>query len=204
YAAFGNATLALGNGWSVSGGVRYTREKKDYFRTTSTFFGVPLSAFDSTFAFTDSKTWSAVTPSVSLQKQFNPQLMWYVSANRGFKAGGFNGRANSPADVSSFNPEFVWTYESGLKFRSADGRVVANGDVFYSSYKDFQARVSDITNPGDPVPNFGFPVLNAAKLTMYGAEFQGSTLVGDNNSLQAQVGYLNAKYDEFNDPRVQI
>ncbi len=204
YAAFGNATLALGNGWSVSGGVRYTREQKDYFRTTSTFFGAPLSAFNGTFAFTDSKTWSAVTPSVSLQKQFNPQLMWYVSANRGFKAGGFNGRANSPADVSSFNPEFVWTYESGLKFRSADGRAVANGDVFYSSYKDFQARVSDITNPGDPVPNFGFPVLNAAKLTMYGAEFQGSTLVGDNNSLQAQVGYLDAQYDEFNDPRVQI
>ena len=204
YAAFGNATWDLGNGWSVSGGVRYTREKKDYFRTTTAFFGPPLSAFDSTFAFTDGKTWSAVTPSVSLQKQFNPQLMWYVSANRGFKSGGFNGRANAPSDVSTFAPEYVWTYESGLKFRSADGRATANGDVFYSNYKDFQARVSEITNPGNPIPNFGFPVLNAAKLTMYGAEFQGSTLVGDNNQLQAQVGYLNAKYDEFKDPRVQL
>lgn len=204
YAAFGNGTWNFGNGWSLSAGVRYTREKKTYFRTTSAFFGPPLTAFDNTFAFDTDKSWSAVTPSVSLQKQINPQLMWYVSANRGFKAGGFNGRANSPADVSTFDPEFVWTYESGLKFRSADGRARASGDVFYSNYKDFQARVSEITNPDDPIPNFGFPVLNAAKLTMYGAEFQGSMLVGQSSSLQAQIGYLHAKYDEFNDPRVAI
>ncbi|HET7561432.1 MAG TPA: TonB-dependent receptor [Rhodanobacteraceae bacterium] len=204
YAAFGNGTWALGNGWSLSGGVRYTRETKDYFRTTSTFFGAPLQAFDSTFAFNDSKSWSAVTPSLVLQKQINPQTMWYVSANRGFKSGGFNGRANSPADVSTFDPEYVWTYESGIKFRSADGRARANGDVFYSNYKDFQARVSDITNPNDPIPNFSFPVLNAAKLSMYGAEFQGSMLVGASSSLQTQIGYLHAKYDEFNDPRVDL
>lgn len=204
YAAFGNATWSFGDGWSLSAGVRYTDEKKDYFRTTTAFYGPPLTAFNSTFAFNASKSWSAVTPSVALQKQINPQLMWYASANRGFKSGGFNGRANAPSDVSSFNPEFVWTYESGLKFRSADSRLQANGDVFYSDYKDFQARVSDVTNPNDPIPNFGFPVLNAAKLTMYGAEFQGSMLVGESSSLQAQVGYLNAKYDRFNDPRVQI
>jgi iron complex outermembrane receptor protein len=204
YAGFANVTWAFGNGWSLAGGARYTHETKDYFRTTTAYFGPPLSAFDSTFAFTDSKSWSAVTPSLSLQKQINPQLMWYLSANRGFKSGGFNGRANAPTDVSTFDPEFVWTYESGLKFRSADGRASANGDVFYSNYKDFQARVSDITNPGDPIPNFGFPVLNAARLTMYGAEFQGSMLVRDNNQLQAQIGYLHAKYDEFDDPRVQL
>lgn len=204
YAGFANGTWTFGNGWSLSAGVRYTREKKDYFRTTSTFFGPPLSAADSTFAFDASKTWSAVTPSVSLQKQVSPQLMWYASANRGFKSGGFNGRANAPTDVSSFDPEYVWTYESGLKFRSANGRTRASGDVFYSNYRDFQARVSDVTNPNDPIPNFGFPVLNAAKLSMYGAEFQGSMLVGKSSSLQAQVGYLHAKYDEFNDPRVAI
>lgn len=204
YAAFGNATWSFGEGWSLSAGLRYTREKKTYFRTTTAFFGPPLSAFDSTFAFDSGKTWSAVTPSVSLQRQFNPQLMWYAAANRGFKSGGFNGRANSPGEESAFAPEFVWTYESGLKFRSADSRLQANGDVFYSNYKNFQARVSEITNPNDPIPDFSFPVLNAAKLTMYGAEFQGSMLVGQSSSLQAQVGYLHAKYDEFNDPRVQF
>lgn len=204
YAGFANATWAFAEDWNLSAGVRYTYEKKDYFRTTTAYFGPPLSAFDNTFAFTDSKSWSAVTPSVALQKQINPETMWYASANRGFKAGGFNGRANAPSDVSSFDPEFVWTYETGMKFRSADGRLQADGDVFYSNYEDFQARVSDITNPDDPIPTFGFPVLNAAKLTMYGAEFSGSMLVGASSSLQAQIGYLNASYDEFYDPRVAI
>ncbi|MGB8634610.1 MAG: TonB-dependent receptor [Rhodanobacteraceae bacterium] len=204
YAGFGHANWQFGDGWSLAGGLRYTHEKKDYFRTTSTFFGAPLSAFDSTFAFNAGKSWSALTPSLSLQKQFTPQVMGYVSANRGFKSGGFNGRANSPADVSSFDPEYVWTYEAGLKMRSASGRALANVAVFHSNYKNFQARVSEITNPNDPIPNFSFPVLNAAKLTMDGIEFEGSTLLGESTRLQAQIGYLDAKYDRFDDPRTTL
>ncbi len=209
YAGFGHANWQFGDGWSLAGGVRYTHEKKDYFRTTSAFFGAPFQAatadpqavIDPT-----SHSWSAVTPSLSLQKQFTPQVMGYVSANRGFKSGGYNGRANSQveADDPIFDPEYVWTYEAGVKVRSADSRALANIAVFHSNYKDFQARVSEITNPNDAIPNFSFPVLNAAKLTMEGIEFEGSTLVGESTRLQAQVGYLKAKYDRFVDPRTEI
>ena len=209
YAGFGHFNWTFGDGWSLAAGVRYTHEKKDYFRTTSAFFGAPLAAAsqDPQAVITPtSHTWSAVTPSLSLQKQFTPQMMGYVSANRGFKSGGYNGRANSPAEAADpiFDPEYVWTYEAGLKMRSADSRALANIAVFHSNYKDFQARVSEISNPGDAVPNFSFPVLNAAKLTMDGIEFEGSTLLGASTRLQAQIGYLNAKYDRFDDPRTQI
>ncbi len=190
--------------WSLATGLRYTHEMKDYYRTTSTFFGDPLSAADGTFAFNDSHSWSAMTPSISLQKQFDSQVMGYVSANRGFKSGGFNGRANSAAEVSTFDPEYVWTYEAGLKMRSASGRAQANFDVFHSDYKDFQARVSEITNPDDPIPSFSFPVLNAAKLSINGVEFEGGLLVGEGTRLSAQIGYMDAKYDEFNDPRTAV
>lgn len=209
YAGFGHANWSFGDGWSLAGGVRYTREKKNYARTTSAFFGPPLAAAtqdpQAVIAPT-SHTWSAVTPSLSLQKQFTPQTMGYISANRGFKSGGYNGRANDPVLAANplFDPEYVWTYEAGLKMRSADSRSLANIAVFHSDYKDFQARVSEITNPDEAVPNFSFPVLNAAKLSMDGIEFEGSTLIGEGTRLQAQIGYLNAKYDRFVDPRTEF
>ena len=81
------------------------------------------------------KTWTATTPSVSLKKAFNDNMTGYVSANRGFKSGGFNGRANDQveADNPEFAPEFVWTYEAGFKMQSADGRFSANIAAFLSS-----------------------------------------------------------------------
>ncbi len=205
-AAFAHFDWSFADTWSLAGGLRYTHETKDYFRTTSTFFGAPLTAASEdpqALIPETSKNWHALTPSISLQKQFTPDVMAYVSANRGFKSGGFNGRANTPELAADpvFDPEFVWTYEAGMKALLADGRARVNVAVFHSNYKDFQARVSQVLNPDSNVPNFIFPVLNAAKLTMDGAEFEGSMLLGQGTRLQAAVGYLRAKYDEFDDPR---
>jgi iron complex outermembrane receptor protein len=203
YAAFAHAAWEFVPTWTLSAGLRYTEEDKDYFRTTSTF-STALGALNGTFAFNASDSWNAWTPSVSLQKQFNEHLMAYGSANRGFKSGGFNGRANSPSDVSAFNPEYVWTYELGIKASSDDGRLLANVTAFHSDYKDFQARVSEIVNPDAPIPTFAFPVLNAAALDIDGIEFEGVALVGEGTRLSTQIGYQNAEYQTFNDPRVAL
>ena len=126
----------------------------------------------------------------------------YVSANRGFKSGGFNGRANDQveADNAEFAPEFVWTYEGGFKMQSADGRYSANIAAFHSEYEDFQARVSE-TIPAGGIPLFKFPVINAAKMTIDGIEFEGLARLGDNTTLAGQFGWMDARYDEFNDLR---
>src|SRR5690606_18736528 len=88
--------------------------------------------------------------------------------------------------------------------RSADGRLQGNVAAFHSNYKDFQARVSDIVDPEAETPSFSFPVLNAAKLTMDGIEFEGAALIGEGTRLSAQIAYLDARYDEFVDPRVDL
>lgn len=205
-AAFAHASLEFAPSWTLAAGVRYTREKKDYVRTTSTFFGAPLQTLNETVAFAANQTWDAWTPSLSLHKAFSEGLMGYVSANRGFKSGGFNGRANSVAEVADaeFDPEFVWTYELGLKMRSQNGRLQGSIAAFHSDYSDFQARVSEIVDPDSPTPTFTFPVLNAASLKMDGVEFEGVALVGEGTRLSAQLAYLDARYDEFVDPRVQL
>jgi iron complex outermembrane receptor protein len=196
-AAFASVNWEFVPSWTLSAGVRWTRDKKDYERTTSTFWGPALAVLDGTVPFpATSASWTAVTPSFSLQKKFSDNLMGYVSANRGFKSGGFNGRANTAYDVqhAKYDPEYVWTYEAGLKAKSAEGRLRASVAAFYSDYTDFQARVSQDVGT--------FPVLNAAELDIKGVEFEGSALLGEATTLSAQVGWLDAKYKKFDDFRL--
>lgn len=208
YAGFGHLNWEFVPSWTLAAGLRWTRESKDYDRSTSVFWTpeIPPALVNSTLPFSGSESWSAWTPSLSLQKQFSDEVMGYVSANRGFKSGGFNGRANSAAEAAKamFDPEFVWTYELGLKMRSADGRLQGNVAAFHSDYKDFQARVSEVVDPDSATPTFTFPVLNAARLSMNGIEFEGAALFGQGTRLSAQVAWLDATYDEFVDPRVQL
>ncbi|CAM0998903.1 TonB-dependent receptor [Rhodanobacter sp. Root179] len=204
YAGFAHVNWQFVPSWTLAAGVRYSSDHKDYDRTTSTFWGQPFTAINETVAFTGDKRWNAWTPTLSLQKQFDPQTMGYVSASRGFKSGGFNGRANSAAETrtAEYNPEYVWTYELGLKWRSADNKLQANLAAFHSDYTDFQARVSEVQNPGSITPTFAFPVINAAKLKMDGFEFEGAAVFDDGTRLSAQVGYLDARYAKFVDHRL--
>lgn len=192
YAAFVNTNWNFAPGWTLSAGIRYSYDDKEYERSTSTFSTV-LPALNGTFAFADDDDWDAITPSFSLEYQINNDALVYASANRGYKSGGFNGRANSAADVGAFDPEFVWTYEVGAKLTWLDGRLVTNWAAFHSDYKDFQARVAeDISS---------FPVINAASLDINGIELEASALLDTGTIISAQVGYLDAEYDEFFDFR---
>ncbi len=195
-AAFAHANWEFSPTWTLAAGVRWTRDNKEYARSTSTFWGAPFQALDETVAFRAEADWTAVTPSVSLQKAFSNRVMAYASANRGFKSGGFNGRANTVFDTQNakFDPEYVWTYELGLKASSEDGRLQGRLAAFKSDYSDFQARVSQDVGT--------FPVLNAAELDIVGVEFEGSARFGEATVLSTQLGWLDAEYDRFEDFRL--
>jgi iron complex outermembrane receptor protein len=192
YAAFVNTNWNFAPNWTLSAGIRYSYDEKTYRRSTSTFSNT-LPPLEGTFAFEDDDDWDAITPSFALEYQLNNDALLYASANRGYKSGGFNGRANSASDVGAFDPEFVWTYEVGAKLTWLDGRLVTNWSAFHSDYKDFQARVAeDISS---------FPVINAASLDINGIELEASALLDTGTIISAQVGYLDAEYDEFFDFR---
>jgi iron complex outermembrane receptor protein len=188
YAAFGQVDWAFADAWTLGVGLRWTEEEKTYFRTTSTFSNI-LGNADPAFAFVDSDSWSDWTPSFSLDYAMTDDVRFYGRLAKGFKSGGFNGRANSEADVSTFDPETVWTAEIGAKTLMADGTFAANYAVFYSQYDDFQARVS----VGDGI-DFRFPVLNAAELDIFGAELEFTWVPIDPLMLSSQIGYLDSQY----------
>jgi iron complex outermembrane recepter protein len=200
YAAYANASYEIFPTVRLSAGLRYTHESKDYFRTTSTFFSL-LPNLNGGFVFAPPRgKWSDWSPMASADWQVTPATMLYARVAKGFKSGGFNGRANELASATEYKPETVWSYEAGFKTTLLD-QLRLNGAVFDNEYKDFQARIS--ANAGD-LENFPSPVLsvvNAGKLRIQGAELEAAWTPTPQLLFDTQIGYLNAKYKEFFDVR---
>lgn len=203
WAAYANASYALTEQLRLSAGVRYTNEEKKYARTTSTFSN--LGALNGTFAFKAQETWDDVSPMVSLDYQATDDVFFYGRVSKGFKSGGFNGRANTPGEEQPYAPETAISYEAGVKTELFDKRARANFTVFYNDYQDFQARVGhSVTSPTQPIPAIDFTVLNAGQLKIYGAELELAANPVAGLSLNAEFGYLHAEYGEFAEQRAAV
>ncbi|MBI1404510.1 MAG: TonB-dependent receptor plug domain-containing protein [Caulobacter sp.] len=203
WAAYVNASWAITDKLSLSAGLRYTEEEKTYSRSTSTFSNNPLLVADPAFAFTGlNKTWDDVSPMVSVDYKLTDDVLLYVRGAKGFKSGGFNGRANNPGEQAPYDPETLTSYEAGMKGRFLDGKAMLNLTVFTNDYQDFQARVSGtVTDPGTGLPSPELTVINAASLKLNGFEVEASIRPIDGLLLDAQVGYLTAEYEGFKDVR---
>jgi iron complex outermembrane receptor protein len=136
----------------------------------------------------------------SIDWQPMKDLMIYARVAKGFKSGGFNGRANSVTETTQYDPETVWSYEGGFKATIANQLRLA-GAVFRNDYKDFQARVSGTTFDDNGLPVAVLSVLNAGELRIRGAELEASWTPVGGLLLDTQLGYLDADYREFADAR---
>ena len=197
YAAYGNVTVPLADQVRLSAGLRYTHEKKDYDRSTTT--SVNNGPLTPPFVFTPKGSWGDLSPSLTLDYQATPDVMIYGRIAKGFKSGGFNGRANAANAATEYDPETVWSYEAGFKSRIAN-QLTLNGSVFYNDYKDFQARIS--AGSGDlGLPDPVLSVVNAGKLNIKGAELEAAWTPIQGLLLDTQIGYLDAEYGQFFDDR---
>jgi iron complex outermembrane receptor protein len=201
YAAYANLSYAVTPALRISVGGRYTSENKDYFRTTSTFSSSPLLRSATPFIFDVEDTWHDFSPMATLDYTFSPSAMIYARYAQGFKSGGFNGRANSVAERTQYEPEDVRSYEIGLRSTIAS-QLRFNVTAFYNDYRNFQARVAGTSV--DPITNLPSPVLsviNAAALNIWGVEVEAAWTPARGLLFDTQIGYLNADYDTFADSR---
>ncbi len=205
FAAFVDATYEITDRLSLSAGLRYTYEDKSSMRRFENFFDATLSVLDDTPPFLQGvgvagvviegeEDFDALTPRVSLSYDVTSDVLVYASASRGFKSGGFSGRANSDFGFQPFRPEFVWSYEAGLKSSWQDGRLIANLAYFYNDYTDIQ-----VTSFGaDPVTGVFVDLFtNAAAATIQGVEREVVAQPIEGLSLNGSLGFLDADYDEF-------
>ena len=199
YAGYANGSYTIVPNVRLSAGIRYTKETKDYVRSTTIFSS--LAALQTTFPYAPHDHWTDWSPMASVDWQVTPTTMLYARAAKGFKSGGFNGRANTIGEATEYKPETVWSYEAGFKSSIAN-QIRVNGAVFDNSYKDFQARIaSSATDPASPVDIALLSVVNAGKLRIRGAELEAYWSPTREILIDGQLGYLDSKYREFFDAR---
>ena len=199
YAGYANGSFTIVPDVRLSGGIRWTHESKDYDRTTSVFLNGVQSGLP--FPFTGKDHWNDISPMASVDWQVTPVTMLYARVAKGFKSGGFNGRANDPASATEYKPEKVVSYEAGFKSTIAN-QLRLNGAVFDNEYKDFQARISAAADdPTNPLNIAILSVVNAGKMRIRGAELEAAWTPLDGLLIDGQLGYLDAKYKEFFDRR---
>jgi iron complex outermembrane receptor protein len=185
---------------TLSGGVRYTNERKEL----NDFHAVGPVAFGGVFQFpsvTDERTDSDVSPMASITYAFSDDVNAYAKVARGFKSGGWNTDfisrpTHTPPPIGDidFEPETATTYEIGLKSLLAGRRLQLNGAVFQTDYKDLQVQ-SRIFDPSTGL--FASVFNNAASSTITGAELEWAARLTETLSLRGGVGYTDAAYDSF-------
>lgn len=190
-ALFGNATYRATDRLSFDFGARYTYESKKFEQSASRIFAqVPLIPGVPSYNLDES--WSNFSPKVSANYEFNDQVRGYAIVSQGFRSGGFNGRPTSAAEIGSFEPEVLTSYEIGLKNDLLDRRLRLNLSAFYNQYQDMQVVVS--------YPIVGGVVArteNAGKARIWGVEAEGRLIANDWLSFEGALGYLNAAYEDY-------
>jgi iron complex outermembrane recepter protein len=190
FAGYGQFTYNLTDALSVTAGLRYTYEKKDFVASTlnravSAKLGVP---FYSVQPFNAAKSWSQFTPKLGIEYKASDNALLFASYSRGFKSGSFNGRATDPAALGSVNPELVDAFELGWKADVMDRRLRVNGALFLNKYSDIQLVVT--ANKNNQLIN---QLLNAAKADIYGGELEVTAVPIDGLTLDGSLGYAKSE-----------
>jgi len=214
YSVYGDATWSISDRWNLSFGGRWNEDDKSASVFAAYYVGVlegPETAFDphnipdSLFLFrldsdySNSRTFDDFTPRISLDYQFNDNVMGYASYTNGFKSGGFDMRGNKrvfPETVNGYEPETVDNYEIGLKTTSLDGDLILNVTAFLADYTDVQITTQQFVLI-DGVPTNATAVLNAGKQRNTGVEVEAMWRANEHVQLSGMLGFLNADITEF-------
>ncbi len=172
-AVYGQASIPVFEDFRVIGGLRYST---DWKTSQSNLNGTTADL---------SNSWSSFTPKFGVEYQVDPDVFLYGNIARGYKAGGFN--TETPSQTDPYGPEYVWSYEAGLKANWFNHRLQTNIAAYHMNYSGLQVEqyiggtsIAEITNAG------------SARLD--GIEGELNVLPTDNLMISLSANYLHSEY----------
>lgn len=135
--------------------------------------------------------------------------MLYLSASKGYKAGGFNTQMFSEVlqrelqlkmgiyrdidieKLCAYNPEHSYNLELGGHFATRDGAFTADASLFYIECVDQQLTIFPDEN------STGRMMTNAGRTRSFGAELSATARLAKTLVLRGSYGYTNAKFRKF-------
>lgn len=191
-AGFAQGTYALTDWLNVTGGVRYTADKKDSTWTNTGFIFPPLGLLaEPDFTVMQDASWDQVTYKGTIDAYWNDvgpfdSLLLYATISKGYKEGTFVNGATA-ASSTTIDPEKARNYEGGFKTTFADGRVAFNASYFHVDYTALQS----LSQVGS-----GAVTIASTDATANGIESDLSVELFDGFDVAVGYAYLDATLDQ--------
>lgn len=216
-AFFAHGKMPLTERFSISAGLRYSKDKKDIDVYDG---GVSSFSSDDPFAYgqsvqnnpfftnyvdgilyndvaglvSEETDADAVTGEFSLEFTPSDDALIYASYRRGFKGSSFaSSQATTAFGVPVVGEESVNAYELGAKTSWADGRVILNGAAFFYDYNNFQAF--EFLSVNGFLTNFLFSI---PEVQIKGLELELQAQPTERLNLFAGIGLLDSEITDAN------
>ncbi len=148
YAVFGQAAIPFASIWELTLGARWTHDEREVHQVAIDNDlglngppGIPLGPTGSPYDVSASTTFEEPTWRVALSVEPLPDVRFYASYDRGYKAGAYISAAQTGAQaVQPLSSELLDNYEIGAKTTVFDGRLRFNAAAFRLDYTDLQVN----------------------------------------------------------------
>jgi iron complex outermembrane recepter protein len=192
YAVFGQAAFDITDQLTTSAEMRWNR---DELWSNGTRDGRPFPL---------NTNFKNVLPRFTLDYKATTDMLFYLTAAKGSKPGGFNtalgaGLGTLPLNLIPFDEEKAWNYEVGVKSTLLDGKLVANAAAFYVDWSNIQVD-DQFINPNGTTLGF---TSNGGKARVKGFEFGLQALPTENIDLTLGYSYNPARILNLQDTRAR-
>lgn len=185
-AIFAQATYPIFEETNLTLGARYTWDKVRYvgsrFRSIPPAAPVLIQPEGVLHTKADKPTWR-----ISLDHRFDPNVLGFISYNRGFKTGNFSTTVGPVGNIPT-QPEVLDAYEAGLKTDWFNRTVRLNGSFFYYEFTNIQ--LTRFTNGAS------FP-FNGGRAKLYGADIELQARITPQFSINGNLGLVHSRMGDF-------
>ena len=179
-AAFADATLKLGAGWSFSAGTRrYSYDKKATAEVWQTSYinGAVAGPPQTTKVGSDGWTGRA-----NLAWQMAPETLLYAQVATGFRPGGVNSIPNLPETLVAFASDSATSREIGFRHTGTGFRL--GGSAYWTTWKNMQTSAR--------LPSFLF-VSNSGAARILGIDLEAEVVPFEGLHLRSALNLLDAR-----------
>lgn len=188
-AAFFNGTYEIDDHWTVSGGLRYTKDDKSqntsaaggfaYLQFGAALVGVAFEAGGDPVP----RSWDATIGHISLEYNTDTGNLIYGRLSTGYRAGAF-GTPIPGVDLPQVGEEKLVNYEAGIKGLYLEDRLQIALGFWFNDFEGFQLAGQQPAPPGISVAPFSSsPLLeytsNIDDTQIWGADFEFSYYMTD-------------------------
>ncbi|WP_395397078.1 TonB-dependent receptor [Novosphingobium sp. BL-8A] len=184
-AGFGELTWSITPTTKLTGGIRYTNDK----RTLGGGYAPLVSNVVGTLIPTDDElSYGKFTWRAAIRQEITHDVSVYASYNRGFKAGTYS--LQNP-QLPPVKPQYINAYEVGVKSELFGRALRLNAAAFHYDISDYQVRSAAVGTLGTAV------LLNAASVKVNGIDVDFEAAPTKGLRLFGGFTWLHSRFDYF-------